>query len=148
LIETGAASCRPSEPRTAPSPVGTVITSVVDGMKGAVGSNTNVVRFGCLHDPVAGGTNDGSSEPRETGMENFTVIGEFEAIPMAPSAGVLETTDRGGSVVVVVGATCPVAFFGDPPPCPTRYPIPAATMTTARSPMSRAHTNRGRGFVP
>ena len=99
---TGAASYAPRALLRTGGPAGMVRVSVVVGMNGAVASNASDLGPAFRQVPLTGGEKVGVPVPGETGTERLTVTTWFEGTWVAPWAGVVEATVKGGAGAVVV----------------------------------------------
>jgi hypothetical protein len=86
------------------------MTSVVEGMNGAAAVKTNEVRSGWVHEPATAGVRVGWAATAEMGREKCTATLVSGETPLAPLIGVLDVTEIGGLVLVVV-----VAFGAEGP---------------------------------
>jgi len=73
-------------------------------MNGAAAVKTNEVRSGWVHEPATGGVKVGCALTAGMGLEKWTLTAASGETPVAPLTGMLDATDRGGLVLVVVVA--------------------------------------------
>ena len=101
LRVTGAASAPPAASRNPVGPAGMVSDSVEVGVKAAVAAKVTTVALVFFQAPGTGGLNGGRPATVVIGAESWTVTVASEATLVAPVAGVVETTLRGGAAMVV-----------------------------------------------
>src|SRR5450755_417392 len=149
-IDMGFDNALPLRPRRPAVPLGTVRTSLVKGISGAVRLYWSVVGVGWAQVPETGGASVGIAAPSEIGLENFTVMGEFEGTFVAPAAGVDVVTASGATSRAALALGVPEAeldcFDGEVGVVflPNAYATPPTTATRTTTPITARAMRRPR----